>query len=203
MWRVHLARVPRTGPSYGRVIPSQGDVVRPPRAAVRSDPVSRTSSVVIVCVLLAVVVALAGCGGSGSSSNSAGTTTKSHLTTTTKSPAAAILKSLGLEECFNHQLPATAVLDTHSTAISSSFAGAQIFEAAADCSKKGPRTTVIMETYSTHEGIAAGKAALKTKHPKAGVASFKTIVIGVIGGANPQQTANKIIKQLSGPVVTG
>ena len=165
---------------------------------------SRTSSVVIVCVLLAVVVALAGCGGSGSSgTTSAGTTAKSHLTTTTKSPAAAILKSLGLEECFNHQLPATAVLDTHSTAISSSFAGAQIFEAAADCSKKGPRTTVIMETYSTHEGIAAGKAALKTKHPKAGVASFKTIVIGVIGGANPQQTANKIIKQLSGPVVTG
>jgi uncharacterized protein YceK len=165
-------------------------------------PVSRTSKVVTVCLLLAAGVVLAGCGGSGSKNSGGPTTTSSHVNTSSD-PANAILKAVGLEECSERQLPATALLDTKSEAAQSSFGGARIFETAADCSKKGPRTTVVAATFSTHAGIAAGKAAFKRKYPRSGVASHKTVVVAVVGGENPQQTADEIVKLLSAGVVKG
>jgi hypothetical protein len=160
-------------------------------------------SVFSVGAIVAVAIAVAGCGGGGSKSSSS--TNGNTSTTSTKpsginhDPAQAILAQLGLKECSSKNIPSTALVNPNSSAGAGSFAGARIFEAAPDCSK-GPKTTIVAATFSTHEGIAAGKAAIKKKYPKAGVASFRTVVVGVLG-PNAQATADKIVKLLSAGVV--
>jgi len=141
--------------------------------------------VVVTGVLLLAAFALAGCGGGGR---------KNH------DPANAILKSLGLEECSSRQVPSSVIVGNSTVSGVGSFAGARIFETAADCSKKGPRTTIYAATFSTHEGVAAGAAGIKKLHPKAGVATFRTVVVGVVG-PNAQQTADKIVTHLSAGVI--
>ena len=160
----------------------------------------------VVAAVLALV--LAGCGG-GSDKSSSGTTqqTTTEQTTTDQTttkggvnydPATTIAKAVGLEICSSTQLPSTTFVDPNL-----GFAGARKFETAKDCSKKGPRTTIEAMTFSSHAGIAAGKAQIKKQYPNAGVSSFRTVVIGVVGPANAQQLADDITKQLSAGTTSG
>lgn len=171
---------------------------------------TRASTVVAAGAVLAVAVALAGCGGSSSSSSSTSSSAPASTQSTTStspsgvnySPSQKVLDTLGLKQCSRENIPSTLFVNPNSSAGTGSFAGGAIFTAAPDCSK-GPKTTIIAATFTTHEGIAAGKAAIVKKYPKAGVSSFRTVVIGVVGGTNPQQTADKITKELSAGTTSG
>jgi hypothetical protein len=166
-------------------------------------------------VLLVVAVALAGCGGSSksgtgstaaSSTTAAGSTTSSNSSTspsgTNYSLSQKVLNSLGLKQCSRQNAPSSVYFNPNASLAQRSFGGGAIFTAAPDCSKP-PKTTILVATFSSHAGIAAGKKAIKAKYPKAGVASVKTIVIGVVGGKNPQATADKIVKELNTNTTSG
>jgi hypothetical protein len=142
---------------------------------------------ILAVVGAALALAIAGCGGDGGN-NSSGNTTKGSIN---EDPATQVLHATGLEVCSQSQLPSTLVVDPDL-----GFAGARKFVTAPDCSKKGPRTTIVAATFSSHEGIAAGKKAIKKKYPQAAVTSYKTVVIGVLG-PNAQKVANTIEKELS------
>jgi hypothetical protein len=159
--------------------------------------------------VLALAFGLAACGGSSKSSSATTISTSTTSTNRSTSPsgnnyslAGQILNSLGLKQCFRKNIPGRAFTNPGgSNAGVGSFAGGSIFTVAHDCSK-GPKSLIIAATFSTHQGIAAGKATIKKKYPKAGVSSFKTIVIGVVG-RNAQATADKIVKELSAGATTG
>jgi len=178
----------------------------------------RPSMVAAAGAAAALALVLAGCGG-GSSKSSSGTTeqtsteqttTEQTMTeqtrtdqTTTKGgvnydPATAILNKLHLQICSQSQLPSTLFVDPNL-----GFAGARKFVTAKNCSVKGPRTTIEAMTFSSHAGIAAGKAQIKKTYPKAGVSTFRTVVIGVIGPANAQQVANTITQTLGAGTSNG
>jgi hypothetical protein len=149
------------------------------------------ASIVSAGAVAALAIAVAGCGGGGSG----GATRVNH------DPAQAILKELGLQECSSKVIPSTTFVNPNSTSGAGDFAGAREFVAAPDCSKKtSPRTTITAATFTTHEAIAAAKATVKKKYPHAGVASFRTVVVDVIG-PNAQATADKIVKLLSTGVI--
>jgi len=153
----------------------------------------RTATSLAVGAVTALAIAVAGCGGGSSSS----TAKINH------DPAQAILQQLGLQECSSKVIPSTAFVNPNSSSGAGDFGGAREFVAAPDCSKKtSPRTTITAATFTTHEAIAAAKATLKKKYPNSGIASFRTVVVDVIG-PNAQQTADKIVKLLSAGVVKG
>jgi hypothetical protein len=149
------------------------------------------ASIVALCAVALLAIAVAGCGG-GSSSR---TTRVNH------DPAQAILQQLGLQECHSKVIPSTAFINPNSSSGAGDFAGAREFVAAPDCSKKAsPRSTITAATFTTHEAIAAAKATLRKQYPQSGIASFRTVVVDVIG-PNAQATADKIVKLLSAGVI--
>jgi len=167
-----------------------------------------------VGAILAVSIAVAGCGGGGGKSSSGttatGTTTGGTTTSSTTStkpsginytPSQKIITELGYKECSVQQIPSTLFVNPNSTSGAGDFAGGNIYEIAKDCST-GPKITVYAATFSSQQGIAFGKTTLKQKYPKAGVSSFRTVVIGVVGGTDPQAMADKIISLLSAGTVT-
>jgi len=152
----------------------------------------RMSTSLAVGAVIAVALAVAGCGGGSSSS----TAKVNH------DPAQAILKQLGLQECTSRQVPSTVFVNPNGASSgASSFAGARSFIVAPDCSKNtSPRTTITAGAFTTHKAIAEAKAEIKKRFPKAGVASFRTVVVDVLG-PNAQATADKIVKLLSAGVI--
>ena len=173
----------------------------------------RVSTSLAVGAILAVAIAAAGCGGGGSKSNgttTSGTTTSGTTTSSTTStkpsgvnytPSQKIIDELGYKECSVQQIPSTLFVNPNSSSGAGDFAGGNIYEIAKDCST-GPKITVYAATFSSQQGIAFGKTTLKQKYPKAGVSSFRTVVIGVVGGTDPQAMADKIISLLSAGTVT-
>jgi hypothetical protein len=150
---------------------------------------------VVALAVASPLLAAAGCGGSSSSSSPATTpTTPANKTNApggiNYDPATTLLKSLGLQICSQQQMPATAIVQEN-------FTGARSFVTAPDCSKKGPRTTIIAATFSTPQAVASGKKAMQKRYPKAAVTTYKTFVIAV-QGPNAQQIANEITKKLGG-----
>jgi hypothetical protein len=169
----------------------------------------RISVSLAVGAILAIAIAVAGCGGSSSKSSS-GTTSGNTTTTSTTStgasgknyqPSQTILQHLGYQQCSRQNISSTLFVNPNATNGAGDFAGGTVFTIAKNCST-GPKITVDAATFTTHEGIAFGKATIKKKYPKAGVGSFRTVVIGVIGGANPQALADAIIAQLSAGTAT-